>query len=89
MTDFDPAEMEAIIRENRSTAKPSDMMIARMDHILGYLRSIALAQDRLQDTANLQIGWTKGIANHLGYIRGLLTAILIVLAIIAWNGFGG
>jgi hypothetical protein len=83
MSDFDPAELEKIIRENR--VKPTTSIIGRLDHVTGYLHSLSTGQDRLNERAERSASWTQGVANQLAAIRGILIVIMVCAIAVTWK----
>lgn len=83
MSDFDPSELEKIIRENR--VKPTTSIIGRLDQMTGYLHGLSVGQDRLNEKAERSAAWSQGATNQLSAIRGLLVVITICAVAVTWK----
>ena len=83
MSDFDPSELEKIIRENR--VKPTAAIVDRLDRLAGSLHSVSLGQDQLNEKMERAANWTQGATNQLSAIRGLLIAITICAVAVTWK----
>lgn len=83
LTEFDPEELQKIIRNNR--VKPTKAVIDRLDHLSGHLSSIATHMGSLNEKAERSASWTQGAANQLAAIRGMVVVIMICAVAIAWK----
>lgn len=83
MSDFDPEELQKIIRDNR--VRPTKAIIDRLDLVTSHLHGLSTSPDSLNEKVERSASWTQGAANQLATIRGMVAVIMVCAVAIAWK----
>lgn len=79
---FDP---EDLTKHFHKPASVEERIFDRVDQLNNFQFSHASKLDLIAANTNRTANWTQGVANQLSQIRGLLSVVIILLAVIAWK----